>query len=61
MKQRQDKGKASNESKRADEKIDISTADDVNVDEDNAVGSPKRGLTAEGPKKPKEEKHDKKG
>src|SRR5690554_4642491 len=27
-------------------RVDISTADDVNVDEDNAIGSPKNSLTA---------------
>lgn len=35
------------EKEESDRRVDISTADDVNVDEDNAVGSPKRGLTAE--------------
>lgn len=30
-------------------RVDISTADDINVDEDNAVGSPKKALTAEAP------------
>lgn len=30
-------------------RIDISTADDVNVDDDNDIGSPKKALTAEAP------------
>ena len=29
-----------------DDRVDISTADDVNVDEDNAIESPKNSLTA---------------
>lgn len=37
---------------RSDSRVDISTADDINVDEDNAVGSPKQGLTAEAPAGP---------
>lgn len=40
---------APKETQEVDTRIDISTADDINVDEDNAVGSPKEGLTAEAP------------
>jgi len=36
-----------------DTRADISTGDDVNVDEDNAIESPKESLTATEPKKPK--------
>lgn len=36
-----------------DKRIDISTADDVNVDDDNDVDSPKKALTAEAPAEPK--------
>lgn len=41
---------AQKESQGADKRVDISTADDINVDEDNAVGSPKESLTAEPPR-----------
>lgn len=40
------------EPKEDDPRVDISTADDINVDEDNSVGSPKEGLTAEAPEDP---------
>lgn len=35
------------EKKESDTRVDVSTADDVNVDDENAVGSPKNGLSAE--------------
>lgn len=35
-----------------DPRVDIATGDDVNVDEDNAVGSPKKALTAQAPDQP---------
>jgi len=39
-------------SRKADTRPNISTADDVNVDEDNAIESPKESLTATKPAKP---------
>lgn len=32
-----------------DTRVDIATADDINVDEDNAIGSPKNSLSAAEP------------
>jgi len=40
---------------RPDTRPNISTADDVNVDEDNAVKSPKESLTATEPERPKQD------
>lgn len=37
----------------SDTHTNISTADDVNVDEDNAIDSPKESLTAIEPEEPK--------
>jgi len=43
-------------SRKPDKRANISTADDVNVDNDNAIESPKESLTATEPKKDQSDK-----
>ncbi|MGB6105611.1 MAG: hypothetical protein WBF88_17345 [Pusillimonas sp.] len=57
MSKQKDRGAAANPSTapspKPDTRANISTADDINVDEDNAIESPKKSLTATEPEKPK--------